>query len=142
MAYTAVFYQRTWLTSPFRRRRVQNGQEARPPASATRPRVGRGLPLLWPWAADANRSKLSDITLAHVLSGDTVSPISCVSIFFNDHVRFISSVDIRFPEFEAFLAFCVSFFIFRVFMLDREECLFLFSVPSPPLIGTCLLRCL
>ncbi|KAL5487589.1 hypothetical protein ACEPAI_5697 [Sanghuangporus weigelae] len=57
------------------------------PASRTSPRIGRGLPLLWPWVANANRSKLSGITLAHVLSGDTISPIS-------------------FPEFDAFLAFC------------------------------------
>ncbi|THH05089.1 hypothetical protein EW145_g5055 [Phellinidium pouzarii] len=42
---------------------------------------------LWQWAADANRSRLSHITLAHVLSGDTVSPISL-------------------SDFEAFLAFC------------------------------------
>ncbi|KAH8118757.1 hypothetical protein DFH11DRAFT_697950 [Phellopilus nigrolimitatus] len=42
---------------------------------------------LWRWAADANRSRLSDITLAHVLSGNTAPPISL-------------------SDFEAFLAFC------------------------------------
>ncbi|KAL5527843.1 hypothetical protein ACEPAG_6644 [Sanghuangporus baumii] len=79
------------LASLFRCRCAQSsGQDEKRktlPACRTSPRIGRGLPLLWPWVADANRSKLSGITLAHVLSGDTISPIS-------------------FPEFEAFLAFC------------------------------------
>ncbi|KAL5529973.1 hypothetical protein ACEPAF_6230 [Sanghuangporus sanghuang] len=79
------------LTSLFRRRHAQSsGQDETRrtlPAFRTSPRLGHGMPLLWPWVANANRSKLSGITLAHVLSGDTVSPIS-------------------FPEFEAFLAFC------------------------------------
>lgn len=34
------------------------------------------LARLWPWAENANKSKLSKITLSHILSGDTVSPIS------------------------------------------------------------------
>ncbi|KAI5117863.1 hypothetical protein M0805_006566 [Coniferiporia weirii] len=68
-------------TGPVRGSPVSTSADAdghRPPTYAAR---------LWQRAADANRSKLSDITLAHVLSGDTVPPISL-------------------PDLEAFLAFC------------------------------------
>lgn len=70
-------------SSTFQRRRqkVADVEQAASSSRASMKRIENReayMSRLWQWAANANakRCRLTDITLVHILSGDTVSPIS------------------------------------------------------------------